>query len=234
MLIPRVYLAVAPFHVTPGVRLCIALAAAGVALSACGSSHSTPTAPTAASSADPAPLSEGASPSASASAASSTIKINGGTLALATLRTGTVALKGSHGFRFDGYVQSGAEPAASCGIGNPCLPGATVPFTATWLGTDIPGTARFQGQDYNVLGHDSTGMYISLTGSFVAPAHTADTASVTAPFTATGLFFRGSPLPGLELTGSGRVTFTLVWRPYFDRWEITFTSFDFGNGNGPN
>ena len=38
-------------------------------------------------------------------------------------------------------------------------------------------------------------MYIELTGSFVAPAHVTDSASVTVPFTSTALLARGDPLP---------------------------------------
>jgi len=213
------------FRVTRGIRRCIALAVASVALAACGSSPTTPTAASAIMTAPPA--------AAAASAGSTVIKINGGTLALETERPGTVTLKGSHGFRFDGRVQSGLEPSAYCGPFNPCQPGASVAFTATWLGSDIPGTARVQGQEYVIQGLDATSMFLSLTGSFVAPAHVTDTTSVTVPFAATGLLARGYPLPPLDLTGRGRVTFTLTWQPAISGWAITFTSFDFGNGGGP-
>ncbi len=161
MPIPRVCLSVA----SPRRRCsytCFALAVAGVILTACGSS---PTAPSSG-------LPEAAPPTtASASAASLTIKITDGTLALASGIPGTVMLKGSHGFRFDGRVQSGLEPSNYCGPLDPCLPGATVPFTA--------------------------------------------------------------PLPRLDLTGNGTVTFTLTWQPFLNGWAITYTSFDFGNGGGP-
>ena len=185
MPIPRVCLSVA----SPGRRrsyTCFALAVASVMLTACGSP------PTAPSSGFP----DAAPPAAaSASAASLTIKITNGTLALASGIPGTVMLKGSHGFRFDGRVQSGLQPSYYCGPIDPCLPGATVPFTATWVGTDIPGTARVQGDEFTIQGLDGTSMYIELRGSFVAPAHVTDTLSVTVPFTSTGLLARGYPLP---------------------------------------
>ena len=73
-------------------------------------------------------------------------------------------------------------------------------------------------------------MYIELTGSFVAPAHLTDTASVTVPFAATGLLSRCYPDPPLQLIGSGYVTFTLEWQPSIGGWAIPFSSFDFGGG----
>jgi hypothetical protein len=56
---------------------------------------------------------------------------------------------------------------------------------------------------------------------------------VTVPFAASGLLARGNPLPSLDLTGRGHVTFTLTWQPAIDGWAITYSSFDFGNGHGP-
>jgi hypothetical protein len=167
----------------------------------------------------------------SASAASLTIKITDGTLALASGVPGSVMLTGSHGFRFDGRVQSGLEPSAYCGPGNPCQPGAAVPFTAAWLGTDIPGTGRVQGDEF-VTSLNGPGLFIELSGSFVAPARLTDTTSVTVPFTASGLLSRDSPLPQFQLTGDGRVTFTLTWQPFIGGWGITYSSFDFRNGRG--
>ena len=154
-----------------------------------------------------------------------------GTLALQSLVPGTVALRGSHGFRFDGRIQSGLEPSYYCGVFDPCAPGTTAPFTATWVGTDIPGTVRLQGDEFRVGSADASSMYIELTGSFVAPAHLTDTASVTVPFTATGLLSRDYPLPTLQLSGGGAVTFTLQWQSAINGWAIRFTSFDFGGGH---
>ena len=127
--------------------------------------------------------------------AATTIKITKGTLALQSLVPGTVALRGSHGFSFDGRVQSGLEPSYYCGAFDPCSPGASVAFTATWVGTDIPGTVRLQGDEFPVGGATSSSLFIELTGSFVAPAHLTDTASVTVPFTASGLLSGGHPFP---------------------------------------
>jgi len=222
MPIPRVCLSVA----SPGRRrscTCLAFGVAAVMLTACGSP------PTAPSSGFP-----DASPpaTASASAASLAIKITDGTLALASGIPGTVMLQGSHGFRFDGRVQSGLEPSAYCGYASPCFPGQTVRVTATWVGTDIPGTGRVQGDEF-VTSLDGPGLYIELRGTFVAPPHVTDSVSVTVPFTSTGMLSRGYPLPPLTLTGSGNVTFTLAWQPFLDGWAISYTSFDFGNGGGP-
>jgi hypothetical protein len=221
------------FWVTRKSRPFIALALVSMGLGACSSA--TPTAPSSLSASDAAPNAVAASVSSTSVttgvaqlAAANTIKINQGTLALQSGRPGSVALRGSHGFRFDGRIQSGNEPSNYCGAFNPCQPGATVAFTGTWLGSDIPGTVRLQGDEFAV-GVDVPSMYIELTGSFVAPAHLADTASVTVPFAASGLLTRSSPLPALQLTGSGEVTFTLEWS-VIGGWAITFSSFDFGGG----
>ncbi len=164
-------------------------------------------------------------------AAADTIKINQGTLALQSLLPGTVTLKGSHGFRFDGQIQSGNEPSNYCGPFGPCQPGATVPFTGTWAGGDLAGTARLQGDEFTV-GFEPPSMSIEVTGSFVAPAHLADTASVTVPFTATGGLAHGNPLSVLQLTGRGHVTFRLEWQPFIGGWAIRYSSFEFSGGGG--
>jgi hypothetical protein len=222
------------FWVTRASRPFVALAVLSMGLSGCGSAS--PTAPSPRSTSDAAPPAMMASESSAAGSAAgaltaaNTIKITQGTLALQTLIPGSVVLQGSHGFRFDGRIVSGLEPSAYCGPFEPCPPGAAVPFTATWVGTDIPGTARLQGDEYAVGGADTSSLYIELTGSFVAPAHLADTASVAVPFTASGLFSRGYPLPALQLTGLGEVTFTLQWQSLIGGWAIRFTSFDFGGG----
>ena len=223
------------FWVTRESRPFIALAIGSLGLVACSSP--TPTAPSSASPID-APPPAGTASASSASettaaaelSAATTIKITQGTLALQSLVPGTVALRGSHGFRFDGRIQSGLEPSYYCGVFDPCAPGTTAPFTATWVGTDIPGTVRLQGDEFRVGSADASSMYIELTGSFVAPAHLTDTASVTVPFTATGALSRGYPFPPFQLTGDGVVTFTLQWQTAVDGWAIRFTSFDFGRG----
>jgi hypothetical protein len=223
--------------VTRESRSVIALAMASMGLVACSSGS--PTAPSASSANGPAVHAE--IPSASPASLSTgnvqatgadTIKITQGTLALESGLPGTVTLKGSRGFRFDGRIQSGNEPSNYCGPFGPCQPGATVQFAATWVGSDIPGTARVQGDEFDIQGLDGTSMYIDMNGSFVAPAHLADTASVTVPFAATGLLLRGYPLPSLQLTGRGHVTFRLEWQPFIGGWAIRYSSFDFGGGSG--
>jgi hypothetical protein len=162
------------YWVTRESRRFVALAMASMSLVACSST--TPTAPSSPSARDASPQADTASVSSTAVTtggaqltAATTIRITQGTLALQSLVPGTVALRGSHGFRFDGRVQSGLEPSAYCGSFNPCQPGAIVPFTTTWVGTDIPGTVRLQGDEFAVGSADSPSFYLELTGSFVAP-----------------------------------------------------------------
>jgi hypothetical protein len=222
-------------QVTRDSRAWLALAIASVGLSACSSG---PTAPSSLSGGDAARGAVAASaPAASAGSGEAqingadTIKITRGTLAVEARRTGTVTLRGSHGFRFEGRtLTGGVDPSSACGAFGPCQPGETVAFRAVWLGTDIPGTARVQGDDFTIQGNDGTSMFIELTGSFVAPAHLTDSASVTVPFTAVGRLFRGGTYPPFELTGGGQVTLTLEWDPFLGGWAITHSSFDFGNG----
>jgi hypothetical protein len=206
-------------RVTRESRSVIALALASMGLVACGST--TPMSPSSLSAREAAP------DAVSASVSSDTIKITRGTLALQSGLPGSVTLQGSHGFRFGGRTLSGLEPSAYCGSFNPCAPGATVSFTATWSGSDLPGTVRVQGDEFPVGGLDERALLIEMTGSFVAPAHLTDTALVTVPFVATGLLSS----TGFQLTGSGQVTFTLEWQSVIDGWAIRFTSFDFGKGS---
>ena len=224
-------------RVTGRFRAFIAPVLVSMALTACSSA--TPTAPSSRSASDAAPNAVTASVSSASATtgaaqlnAANTIKINQGTLTLQSgSGAGTVTLQGSHGFRFDGRVySSGLTPSHYCGGGNPCAPGATVAFTVTWLGSDIPGTVRLQGDEFSV--GNLAGINPVLTGSFVAPAHVGDTASVTVPFALSGLLLPASQRPAFQLTGGGDVTFTLEWQAYLGGWAITFSSFDFGNG-GP-
>ena len=98
----------------------------------------------------------------------------------------------------------------------------------------MPGRARLQGQAFPVGSADSASLSIDLVSSFIAPAHVTDTVSVTVPFTSSGLLARVDGSPTLTLSGRGNVTFTLTWQTPNEGWGITYTSFDFGNGVGPN
>src|SRR3954470_17824222 len=144
-------------RVTERFRPLIAPVLVSMALTACSSA--TPTAPSSRSASDAAPNAVTASASSASEItgatqlnAANTIKVNQGTLALRSgSGAGTVTLQGSHGFRFDGRVySSGLTPSHYCGPDSPCQPGATVAFTVTWLGTDIPGTVRLQGDEFSV------------------------------------------------------------------------------------
>jgi hypothetical protein len=219
--------------VTRGSPSFIALAIAGVGLAACSPA---PTAPSSRSTNEAAPGAVTASapaPSAAAGGAPARaadgITITRGTLALASRQPGRVTLRGSHGFRFEGETRSGREPVDSCGAFGLCDPGATVAFSAVWTGIDLPGTARVQGDDFAVGGLETPSMALELTGSFVAPAQVTDLATVTVPFTASGLL-SGHAQRTFDLTGGGQVTFTLAWQPLVGGWAITYSAFDFGNG----
>lgn len=212
----------------------IALALASLTVAAC---RSAPTAPSAsdvsstpptgtAVESPPSSLSTGTTQAVGTNA----IKITQGTLAFRTNVPGPVTLQGSRGFKFDGSVISGLDPAFSCATSNPCQPGATVPVTPSWVGTDIPGTVRLQGVEYAVGSANTGSIYIELAATFVAPAHVTDTATVTVPFTTTGLLSLDYPLPQIPFSGRGQVTFTLQWQPFIGGWGIVHTAYDFGRG----
>jgi hypothetical protein len=224
------------FWVSRTSRPFIALAMLGMGPVACSSAS--PTAPSSLSARDGAADAVTASASSASatgagaqSAAADTIKITQGTIALEAERPGSVTLRGSHGFTFEGRTLSGLDPSYSCGATNPCQPGAVVAFTATWVGSDLPGMVRLQGDEFEVGRLDGASMAIELTGSFVAPAHVAETASVTVPFAVSGLLLPGFPLSNLELTGTGQVTLRLEWQSAIGGgWAVRFSSFDFGGG----
>jgi hypothetical protein len=212
------------------------LAMLGAGVVACSSS--VPTGPSALSSVDQSDR-VGASISAASAAAAGgaqlaaadTIKITQGLLTLESNHPGTITLRGSHGFTFEGRTLSGVDPSNACGTFGPCFPGDTVNFTATWSGLDLPGTARLGGTEFTDVGglNSPSSLTINLTGSFVAPPQ-AETATIIVPFSVGGLFVSGNG--NFDLTGSGNVTFTLTWQTNINGWAITSSSFDFGGGGG--
>ena len=202
-------------------------------VAACGSNS--PTGPSSLSSRDAAIAMDAGSGSAASMAggaelaAGDTIRITQGQLTLQSNHSGTITLRGSHGFTFEGHTLSGVDPSLNCNTFDPCSPGETVGFTATWVGLDLPGTARLQGHDYTDVGglNSPSSLSLTLSGSFVAPPQ-ANTATITVPFTVSGLFQPGTG--PYDLAGNGTVTFTLAWQTALNGWAITSSSFDFGGG----
>ena len=221
-----------------GTRLPTAVAAASilcVTLAACESGS--PAAPDALNSAEtdtmvaaPAQLSSGGRITPQAA---DTIQINGGTIIVASRQPGTVELRGSRGFRFEGVMHSlGVDPNRVCQTDSPCLPGQSVSFNGTWAGLDLPGTARMQGQTFLDVGglNSDTGLRVDVAGSFVAPPQSA-TATVVVPATISGVFI--SPEGLFELEGDGRATLTLEWVEASGvppTWVLRQIRFDFGGG----
>jgi hypothetical protein len=157
------------------------------------------------------------------SATSKDITIVGGRLVVDNLQSGTASLRGTKGFELDGTLLEGAYPAEGCLGGDECAPGTSVSLSAGWSGLDLPGTVKLQGTTYTVGGFDGPGALIRLSGTFTAPPQGSN-ATVTAPFTMTGLFEQINQ-PLVPFGGKGTATITLQWSPA-NTWQATAIRFD--------
>jgi hypothetical protein len=133
-----------------------------------------------------------------------------------------------HGFTLVGRGDIGNNAPFNC---FPCEPGASQSLVSQWSDLDLLGTATVDGQSY-MMGFGDAGASASFTGSWTAPAYDGGaTASVTAPFQFTGLFWfpRADPRPMLSLAGSGLATVDVAWNPFFNAWETQRARFDFAS-----
>ena len=88
----------------------------------------------------------------SAPARAETIVINSGFLEwIRPAGVTTIQLAGD-GFTFSGIGRTGIfEPLDTCGVPD-CVPGATVDLHAYWIGSDLPGTATYNGTTFTQVG----------------------------------------------------------------------------------
>ena len=131
-----------------------------------------------------------------------------------------------------------------CLFGSGCEPGHVHSLAMGWIGSDFPGTATADGLTFSVaLASEGTGSVdAEFSGSWTAPAFTGDTtASVTAPFTFTGVVdYPGPPSDPNEpdllprrrdtLVGSGFATINLVWggvNAQFGAWTYAGSRYEF-------
>jgi hypothetical protein len=141
------------------------------------------------------------------------IRINSGSLDVRTV--GTIRLIGNRGFFFQTSVSpsAGIFAPGSCNFGLlTCAPGAVIPLTASWSGSDLTGTAFLDANTYVVGGPNSPNqMAIAFSGSVTLPPLAAS-ATVSAVFSFTGSFAHSTGGVGTAietLRGTGIATLLL-------------------------
>lgn len=125
-------------------------------------------------------------------------------------------------------------PSQDCFPG--CLPGSINSLEAYWLGSDFPGNATIDGNSYVIGGGNEASGSVRFTGSWVAPPHVSDTATVTAPFVFRGGFVFPS-VEGVESEmvpsfGRGLATLNLAWNRFDYGWELQTAQYRFSSDPG--
>jgi len=149
---------------------------------------------------------------------------------------GTIQIQGNRGFFFHEPVSpsAGIFAPGSCNFGLlNCTPGAVIPLSASWSGSDLTGTAYFESNTYVVGGPNSPNqMAIAFSGSVTLPPLVAST-TVSAPFTFTGGFAHstggiGTAIETLRGTGTAMLLLSAsdglpgAWQ--VDRVQYVFAS----------
>jgi hypothetical protein len=167
-----------------------------------------------------------------------TIRIQHGSIVHINPELPLIDLRGSGGFRFDGFANPESNPTGTffpdCSWVVGCPAGATLQFAADWAGSTLGGDLRLRGRLYESIGSldPDAGVRIQLTGTVTLPQHTAATAVVTAPFQLTGEVVDLSISPGerYDLTGHGIVTFSLRWSDADQTWYVSSADFQLRPG----
>ena len=133
-------------------------------------------------------------------------------------------LRGTGGFAFDAILGNSEYPGEICRVTPACVPGATVPLSGQWSGSDLSGTVRWRGETITNVGLES-GSFMSLTGSFRAPPR-AETARLVTPFTVSG-FVETPDGIRVPFEGTGTATLELQWDDSFESWSVIGSRFDF-------
>jgi hypothetical protein len=147
---------------------------------------------------------------------------------------GTLSISGDHGFTFAGGVDAVGgrfDPYYNCAR---CLPGAPVSLQAVWSGSDLNGTAMFEGVTYTPVGSPEPGRasgIVTFSGSTTAPLDGLIGTS-SAPFLFDGRFSfppanPAEPFTVASLFGSGSATVEFR-RPSLDQpWEYHSATYQF-------
>jgi len=122
------------------------------------------------------------------------------------------------------------QPFSKCNVPE-CVPGATIPLSAAWAGTDLPGEATYQGVTYQLGqgGNAFESLLLTFGGQLTLPEDFAG-GTVTAPFSMTGTLL-GIPdfgSPNIGLAGQGTATLTFGPHPAFPgAFDLTAARYDF-------
>jgi hypothetical protein len=168
-----------------------------------------------------------------APATAQVISIRHGTLVFELDKGGALDISGNRRFKLEATASTSGRFDAINQCRDPeCAPGTIVEIGAVWVGLDLPGTARLQGQTYgDVGGFDSPNSAgIEISGKVTMPAMSDGPVSVTVPFDLTGVFLYGDGGQGSQdafLSGGGDVTLFLEPYPGENSWQIRSAAFEF-------
>jgi len=151
-----------------------------------------------------------------------------------------------HGFSLaaGGDVNGGGyDLFTECVQGSGCEPETVHSLAMSWIGSDFTGTATADGLTFHLglLSEAAGSALVDFEGTWMTPPFTGrTTASVTAPFTFTGLVAYPAPpsdpnqpypFPRSEdlLIGSGVARIDLAWEPNasFGAWRYTGARYEF-------
>jgi hypothetical protein len=151
-----------------------------------------------------------------ASASADPVQITSGTLTWIGSESASITASSASGeLSMNVFGELGRFGPYDCIAVPECGPGTTVPLTAFWGGSDLPGTATFQGTTYLLGGQSNTSAHANMRwdGALTLPLDFTG-GTLMAPFTFSGLFGY-TPAPGLgetavPLTGLGTATLTFA------------------------
>ncbi len=173
-------------------------------------------------------------PLASASADPFTVSVTSGFVETNLRAGGTVSVSGTEGFSLTGVVRTGSvQPDGFL----PLAPGSTIPLSALWSGSDIPGTLELAGLSFpnytaGVAPGFSSWLFTAEPVALPSLGGIGDVAVLTSPFTLTGSLVTppvSGPGSNLEATlaGQGLATLTLQRTSAENAWLAQNLRFDF-------
>jgi hypothetical protein len=169
-----------------------------------------------------------------ASAEPFVVVVNSGFVQTDLRQGGTVSVSGTEGFSLTGSVHLGSVHPSGF---TPLPPGSTVPLSALWAGSDVPGTLTLAGvtfPSYTLGVTPGSTVWSFDAGSVTLPplGNVGDVVALTSPFTVTGTLFTpplAGPGPAFEATlfGQGLATLTLQRTSAEAAWLGRDLRFDF-------